>query len=134
MAKIFLSAQNSKDSITQAILRQLKGAGHELVVSPADDKDPRWADWTQGGMQQALEGCEIFVVVVNDYWEGAPVPTFEAFQGYLAKKAGKVKRMCFWNPKKIAVRSAGMKAYLTDPLPDRIEDVPAAVVAEPKNP
>lgn len=131
MPKAFVSCSEIAGPVGQSMVQLLKRMGFEVAATPKPS-DAAWQGWCQGGFNQAMEGVEVFVIAMTETWEGNTVMMYEAYAALKLQQAGTLKRHAWWNPKKVAIRNAAMKAYLLEALPERIEDVQTALSAPPK--
>ena len=124
--RVFVSCQSIDRKPANSLVRGLLSAGVEVAHSPCnplDGSDERWASWYEDGLRKALDGCDAFVIVVDEGWDSSTWMAIEAETAIGLAARFSIKRILFWNPESVVVKANGMLPYLKIPLPLELEDV-----------
>jgi hypothetical protein len=128
LIRVFISSQAVDRPPASVLISGLQAKGWAVSHSPSnplDAEDPRWADWYERGLAQALANVEVFIAVIDDAWDSS---TWMAVEADLARRAGThTPRRYSWNPSAVRVRAGGMRQYLDERLPRAMEAAVAVV-------
>jgi hypothetical protein len=116
---VFVSSQSVDTAPASLLIDGLRGAGAAVEHSPrnpSDGHDPRWKNWYDKGLQEALKRCASFVAVVDRAWDSS---TWMAIEADEAEKH--LTSTYYWNPQGVTIAAAGMKPYLTAELPAALD-------------
>lgn len=122
---IFTSSQDIDQPPASVLIARLRESGFSVDTSPQNPSagyDPRWADWYDSGLPAALEIADWFVIVLDQGWDSSSWMAEEARCATQRHCRQQLPHVCYWNPDCIEVNAAGMKPYLRERLPDRVDE------------
>jgi len=94
---------------------------HSPIDSP-EFYDPRWPSWYAEGLQSTLRRCQLFVIVLEKYWDSSTWMAEEANFAMTMPQVVQPLPSFFWNPTKTPMTAHGMRGYLKTELPVGIYD------------
>lgn len=122
MPKVFISSCDIDSTHPSALLNKLREAGFDVLHSPRRNQEVHWGNWYDRDFQSALVQTDIFVTAITEYWPGSTWMQHEAWEAQKRLRAGKMRRMFFYNPENIKVTEEGMLHFLNERLPDDLEE------------
>lgn len=121
---VFLSSSEPADHGTESLTKALEERGATVTHTP----HPQPSDWYSEGLKSAVGKSEAFVSVLTPLWEDSTWMQHEALAGLRAFENGDIRRFCFFNPRGLDVKAAGMASLLLDQLPDEASQAAENVV------
>jgi hypothetical protein len=124
--KIFVSSLQLYLPYAATLIEKLKAASFHVAHSPDPDmQDVRWGDWYVRGCAVEFDDTDIFIIVITFAWDSSTWMAHESDEALKRFRAGRIRRMFFYNPEGIEVTAAGMLPYLIKRLPDSPDEVVA---------
>jgi hypothetical protein len=117
--RIFVSSQDVDSGRCSALIDALRSEGWAVDHSPRSPirgRDPRWPSWYDSGLAAALDGIDIFIIVLDHGWDSS---SWMAQEAHFAIERRMARTSYFWNPDSIALRA--MRQYLRSELPGEME-------------
>ncbi len=127
MTRVFVSSCTIDSGHPSALVNSLLAEGFEVLHSPRKDQRVNWGDWYNRDSLNALGQTDIFVIAVTENWQFSTWMQHEAWEAQKRLRAGKIRRMLFYNPDNIQVTAKGMLPFLNERLPDDLEGVALAL-------
>ena len=121
MTNIFVSCQSIDSEYTSILVRKLREEGFHVNHSPQnplDGYDPRWRDWYERGLDEALDSTNIFIIVIDYGWDASTWMAQEADSALKRFERGQIREMYYLNPDNTNIHAGGMLRYLKQQLPD----------------
>lgn len=120
MLTLFVSCQDVDEPRVRELIERLRAEDVDVRSSPRNPSrgfDEAWSDWYAVGLDQALDGVDAFVIVVDSGWDSSTWMGEEARRASQRLANGGDPPMFFVNPSATPARSSSMEAYLRIELP-----------------
>lgn len=116
--KVFVSSEDIDSRFVKSMIEELRCHSFVVSHSPRKNNDTHWGNWYEQGLDEELKQVEIFIAVITKSWELSTWMAHEINAAYQLLNDGKIKKVFFWNPENIEVKSLGMIDYLKNELPE----------------
>jgi hypothetical protein len=130
---IFVSSQRIDGPPANQLVAALLATGVTVIGSPSnplDSHDPRWSNWYEAGLPEAVRRCSAFVIVVDRGWDSSTWMSIEAEEALKCSIGGRPLPMLFWNPMSLEVKARGMTPYLKRRLPNAVSQAVSQLIAD----
>lgn len=130
MRTVFVSSYNVDRPPASDLIAALKTKGVAVESSPgnpADRIDPKWQNWYEAGLMDALARSDTFVTVVTDVWESIWMAS-ECQAALDLFSASRLTGFHYWNPQGVSMTAAGLLPYLKSELPVDIDQAVEVLV------